>query len=83
MAIVSIKVNLLGRGKITQKDLDLRYILADTIESRKLGEIIEEGTGQGFFQIDIDCAGNPEQILEIQSILQSLGIYSESEINIG
>ena len=35
-------------------DLNLRHIVADTLEKRGLAKVIEEGTGEGYFNLYLE-----------------------------
>ena len=74
---LTIKINL---DKITTEDLSFRYIIADTIEERGIGTIVNEGTGEGYLEIgvmvnDVDLAK-----AQIKDLLASLNLEKNSEI---
>ncbi len=62
------------------RTLELRYLLADTIEERGLGDIINEGTGGNF--IDVSFITNDAEQLEpdLRSLLLSLGFTGDNQI---
>ncbi len=53
-------------------DLEIRHLLEDTLEDRGLGEVINVGTGEGYFDMTIQCP--PESIPQIKSLLLSIGM---------
>jgi len=64
-----------GLGDNVNTDLNLRYILADTIEERGWARVLEEGTGEGCFNLyleigDSELENNKEEII---SLVKSLG----------
>ena len=36
-------------GNFSEKELNIRYTLADTIEERGIGEVVEEGIGEDIY----------------------------------
>ena len=52
--------------------LSLRYLIEDTIEERGLAEVINVGTGDGYFDMTLRCES--ESIPQIRSLLQSMGM---------
>jgi hypothetical protein len=65
---------------ITRPDFSIRYILADTIEQRGLGEVIDEGSGVGFMDICIKLSPGDTREAEIISLLESLGLKDHAEL---
>jgi hypothetical protein len=59
-------------------DLRLRYVLADTLEARHVGHVLEEGYGSGLMYIRLSCL--PENLENIKSILTSLNIQDSTDI---
>lgn len=79
-SILFIKINF--PNGIGENELPIPYILADTIESRKIGKIINEGTGDNFMNLAISLnkkKSSPCQ--EILSILKSLNLKNYSELS--
>ncbi|MFW5761468.1 MAG: hypothetical protein ACOCXH_10855 [Cyclobacteriaceae bacterium] len=63
------------------KYLRLRYIIEDTIESRKIGEVWDSTIGHDFLEIFIDYNGDNKKLQQIKMILSSLGFYDNIEFN--
>ncbi|WP_299524196.1 hypothetical protein [Winogradskyella sp.] len=61
--------------KNINRTLELRYLLADTIEHRKLGIVINEGTGKGFVDISFTTTKNYKK-KELEGILLALGFIN-------
>ena len=59
---------------ISKEKLELRYILADTIENRGIGNVIEEGSGEDFIELIVDVEQVENPMEKISSILLSLGL---------
>lgn len=53
---------------------NLRYVLIDTLESHNIGEIIEEGTGEEYFQFIIQPRKIFIKIKKMKIIFRSLGL---------
>lgn len=62
--------------------LELRYLLADTIEHRKLGEIVNEGTGAGFTEVSFITSYTAQKEEEIKSLVQALGLLNVTKIEV-
>ncbi|WP_299223797.1 hypothetical protein [uncultured Psychroserpens sp.] len=76
---VHIKIN-----EKTKTDFSLRHILADTIEERKIGKVIEEGTSADGFHVLVSF--NDKSTIkknEIFSLVQSLGLGKAMILNMG
>ena len=63
-----------------EDDLKLRYALVDTIEERGIGEVWDEGMGEGYMEVNVELQPTEEKEKEVKSILQSLGLLQSSEI---
>ncbi|PTB96641.1 hypothetical protein C9994_06500 [Marivirga lumbricoides] len=61
-------------------DLKLRYTLVDTIEDRGIGEVWEEGMGDGYLELNVELDYSEEKVQEINSILASLGLKESTEL---
>ena len=66
-----IKVHL--DKNITKSDLDLRHLLVDTIESRNLGEVVEEASSTEMLEVVIEVAWIKKIENDLQGLLISLG----------
>lgn len=75
-------VTLVIREEDMDRALELRYLLADTIEHRKLGEIINEGTGMGFTEVSFITNYTTQKAEEIKSLVQALGLLNVTEIEV-
>lgn len=58
---------------ITKSDLDLRHILVDTIESRDLGEVVEETSSPEMLEVVLEVSENEKIEDDLQGLLISLG----------
>jgi hypothetical protein len=58
---------------ITKSDLELRHLLVDTIESRNLGEVIEETSSPEMLEVVIEISGNKKIKEDLKGLLISLG----------
>lgn len=74
-------VTIIVREPDTDTALQLRYLLADTIESRKLGQVVNEGIGEGYTEVSFITDYN-EKATEIKSLVHSLGLSGSSEIEV-
>lgn len=75
-------ITIIIKGTNTDTALQLRYILADTIEARQVGTIINEGTGEGFTEVSFIADYSEQKKAEIKSLIQSLGLSDTTEIHI-
>lgn len=64
------------------RTLELRYLLADTIEARKLGDIVNEGTGNGFIDVSFLTEEAEKLQPDLESLLLSLGFTGDNQITI-
>lgn len=64
------------------RTLELRYLLADTIEARGLGEIVNEGTGNGFVDVSFITEDAMKLKPDLESLLLSLGFTGDNQIDI-
>ncbi len=64
------------------RTLELRYLLADTIEIRGFGKIVNEGVGIDY--IEISFLTQQTQLLKsnLEGLLLSLGFTGNNKINI-
>jgi hypothetical protein len=58
---------------ITKSDLELRHLLVDTIESRDLGEVVEETSSPEMLEVVIEVSGNKKIEEDLKGLLISLG----------
>lgn len=58
---------------VIKSDLDLRHLLVDTIESRDLGEVIEETSSPEMLEVVIEVSGNKKIEDDLKELLTSLG----------
>ncbi len=68
--------------KNINRTLELRYLLADTIEERGLGQIINEGTGEGYIDISFETENVNLLDSNLKELLISLGFTGENEIKV-
>lgn len=61
-------------------NLSLRHTLVDTLEARGIGEVVDEGMGEGFMDVTLDIIPSELKENEIRSILKSLGILETSTL---
>ena len=64
---------------ITKSDLELRHLLVDTIESRNLGEVVEETSSSEMLEVVIEVSEREQIADDLQGLLTSLG-YSNYNI---
>lgn len=57
-----------------QSDFILRYTLTDILEANEVGEIIEEGFGEGYFQITLKFKSVFPKIRKVKLLLKSMGL---------
>jgi hypothetical protein len=74
---LTIRVNV--DGPLSDRDLHLRYILAETLEERCIGEVCDEGVGEGYMEVTL-VISSEENDDEVRSILKSLGLLTCSEL---
>jgi len=69
---------------ITKSDLDLRNLLVETIESRNLGEVIEETSSPSMLEIVIEISREKKINDNLRDLLISLGFndYNLRDISI-
>ena len=75
---LTIRLNY-GAG-LDYQDLPLRYILADTIEERGIGKVINEGAGEYYMEVQVKIDGRMDYHQEIISILESLSLMPHAEL---
>lgn len=57
------------------RELNARYIIADTIEDRRLAHVVEEGSGQGSLFIFVELRVDMDTFIrEIEALIQNLGL---------
>ena len=78
MSLKHLTITVHFKGRLSDKDLPIRYILADTIESRKLGKIVNEGSGMDFMDITIETEESEKMKENITSMLESLGLIAQA-----
>jgi len=60
-------------------DLSMRYTLVDTIEDRKIGQVIEEGTGEDGMHVIVQLEGDFEKKKsELYNLISNLGLVNTS-----
>ncbi len=64
------------------RTLELRYLLADTIEARDLGKIINEGTGDDYIDVTFIAKDANKLQPDLESLLLSLGFTGKNQIEI-
>lgn len=76
---LTVKMKI-GSG-LLERGLNIRYTLADTIEERKIGEVVEEGTGVDYMVIVVKVKSVKKAEKEIKQILLSLGLLEITEFS--
>lgn len=76
---LTIRVNI--DGPWSDRNLQIRYILVETLEGRGIGEVRDEGTGEDYMEVTLDVIRSEANDEAVRSILQSLGLLSNSELN--
>lgn len=71
MKTVLIEIYL--NNTIEKSDLEFRKIIVDTIESRGLGEVVEETSALNMLEIIIELEENKDIKRDLESLLFSLG----------
>ncbi|WP_299313209.1 hypothetical protein [uncultured Aquimarina sp.] len=83
MKIVNVTVPLSkDDSNNIDRTLELRYLLADTIEARGLGELINEGTGDSYIDIAFVTEDATKLKPDLESLLLSLGFTGENQIDV-
>jgi len=83
MKIVSVNVSLnKDDSDNINRTLELRYLLADTIEERGLGEIVNEGTGDSYIDVSFITENAAKLKPDLESLLLALGFTGENQIDI-
>ena len=67
---------------LSQCHFNLRYTLADTLEANQIEEIVEEGFGEGFFQITLERKMIFSKIRKVKMLLKSIGLNEGSDYTI-
>jgi hypothetical protein len=76
--MLSIRIELIGHPSMV--NLNLRNTLSDTLEDRKVGEVIYEQIGDTFIEVGLEVLRSPETDDEIISVLKSLGLFQNSKL---
>lgn len=63
-------------------DLNLRYLLADTIENRDIGVIVDEGSGENFMEVSFISDYGRRIRSDLESLVISLGMDGMIEIQV-
>jgi hypothetical protein len=71
---IAIKINLDYFPE--DSDFSFRYILTDTTEARDIGEVVDEGSGNGFMDITVEVKNINDASEKIKEILNSLNILN-------
>ena len=66
----------------SEEGLNVRYTLVDTIEQRKIGQIIEEGSDQDSVYVAIRSTSAKGVKNKVEPILLSLGLLASTEFRI-
>lgn len=74
MKVLLIEIYL--NNIIEKSDLEFRQIIVGTIESRNLGEIIEETSAPNILEIVVEVKENKEIKEDLESLLLSLGFVN-------
>jgi hypothetical protein len=76
-----IKIHL--DKSITKSDLDLKRLLVDTIESRGLGEVVEETSSSEILEVVIEVSLSEKIDNDLHDLLGSLGfnLYKIQDIS--
>ncbi len=81
MKLVNVKVALSKTDSDNvNRTLELRYLLADTIEERGLGQIENEGIGEHFIEVSFITEKENDLINQLEGLLLSLGFTERNEI---
>lgn len=74
MKTVLIEIYL--NNTIEKSDLEFRQIIVGTIESRGLGEVVEETSAPNMLEIVIEVEGSKDIKEDLESLLLSLGFVN-------
>lgn len=74
MKTVLIEIYL--NNTIEKSDLEFRQIIVGTIESRDLGEVVEETSASNMLEIVVEVKENKEIKKDLESLLFSLGFVN-------
>jgi hypothetical protein len=72
----TVLVEIYLNNTIEKSDLEFRQIIVGTIESRGLGEVIEETSALNMLEIVIEVEENKEIKSDLKSLLLSLGFVN-------
>lgn len=78
----TILIKIYLDDKIIEADISLRHLLVESIESRALGNVIEETSSLTMLEVVIETAINREIGGDLRSLLLSLGFNNYSIQNI-
>ena len=72
----TVLVEIYLNDTIEKSDLEFRQIIVGTIESRGLGEVVEETSAPNMLEIVIELEGSKEIKDDLESLLLSLGFVN-------
>jgi len=71
--VKTVLIEIYLNNTIEKSDLEFRKIIVDTIESRGLGEVVEETSALNMLEIIIELEENKDIKRDLESLLFSLG----------
>ena len=82
MKLKTILIEIYLDKDLIKSDLDLRHLLVATIESRDLGEVIEETSSSEMLEVVLEVSENKKIGDDLKGLLNSLGFnqYKIEEI---
>lgn len=72
----TVLIEIYFNNTIEKSDLEFRQIIVGTIESRGLGEVVEETSAPNMLEIVIEVEENKEIKEDLESLLLSLGFVN-------
>lgn len=72
----TLLIEIYLNNTIEKSDLEFRQIIVGTIESRGLGEVVEETSAPNMLEIVIEVEENKEIKDDLESLLLSLGFVN-------
>jgi hypothetical protein len=78
-----LTIRIVLESPLSDIDLKLRHTLADTLEDRGIGEVVDEGSCQNYMEIALSIDPSEHKESSVRSLLQSLGLFNKVELFYG
>jgi HJR/Mrr/RecB family endonuclease len=76
-----LTLNIKADSTLSEEDVNIRYTLIDTIEQRKIGQVVEEGSGKNSIYIAIRGTSAKRVKNKVKPILLSLGLLKATKFD--